>query len=439
MNKSLKQQIFISFIIFLYFLFINCCQPLAMDDFWRALNDTLVNGSFFHFLIQDYTGWTGRMSAQALVYALFSKKYLTLSLLTINIINSISMSLFAIFIFKIVTRNKYSLASKDFIIYSFFFALMFTWTGFIGQVIWKTAAIQYLWGYVILTTLYYYLIIQNKKFCLMSLIVGLFIGLYNEQFVGVLLVFCLAYFIERKINNKIINKGILFFLTGLWIGGVILIAAPGNYVRLDQMSSDQNISIFSQLLYFIHIFRYNLWPHTMIIVWLFILYFILAITNKKNSKISVLIYSLTLIISIFIMAPLATSYGLQIRLMLIYYIIFFIAVMQPFYNNQSTVVTTIYKAFKKIYIVFLIGLLIIMGIMGDSYYSLYKFNQHRQEIIAESHSRKIENITIPIFELHGETEPYGITFEAITCDSSNVNNKAFAAFYGFKTVKAEDC
>ncbi|MBK2009358.1 hypothetical protein IB622_03735, partial [Francisella orientalis] len=230
MNKSLKQQIFISFIIFLYFLFINCCQPLAMDDFWRALNDTLVNGSFFHFLIQDYTGWTGRMSAQALVYALFSKKYLTLSLLTINIINSISMSLFAIFIFKIVTRNKYSLASKDFIIYSFFFALMFTWTGFIGQVIWKTAAIQYLWGYVILTTLYYYLIIQNKKFCLMSLIVGLFIGLYNEQFVGVLLVFCLAYFIERKINNKIINKGILFFLTGLWIGGVILIAAPGNYV-----------------------------------------------------------------------------------------------------------------------------------------------------------------------------------------------------------------
>lgn len=77
--------------------------------------------------------------------------------------------------------------------------------------------------------------------------------------------------------------------------------------------------------------------------------------------------------------------------------------------------------------------------MGNAYYSLYKFNQHRQEIIAESHSKKIENITIPTFELHGETEPYGITFEAITCDSSNDNNKAFAAFYGFKTVKAEDC
>lgn len=99
---------------------------------------------------------------------------------------------------------------------------------------------------------------------------------------------------------------------------------------------------------FIHIFRYNLWPHTMIIVWLFILYFILAITNQKNSKISVLIYSLTLIISIFIMAPLATSYGIQIRLMLIYYIIFFIAVMQQFYDNQSTTITLIYKFFKKI-------------------------------------------------------------------------------------------
>lgn len=439
MNNLLKSKLLIILAIFFYFLFLNFCQPLAMDDFWRAINDTLVNGTFFHFLIQDYTGWTGRISAQALVYALFSKKYLTLSLLTINIISSISMSLFIIFIFKIVTRNKYSLASKDFIIYSFFFALMFTWTGFIGQVIWKTAAIQYLWGYAILIVLYYYLIIENKSFYLISLLGGLFIGLYNEQFVAVLLLFCLAYFIERKINNKIINKGILFFLTGLLIGGAILIAAPGNYVRMDQMSNDQSISLLNQLLYFIHIFKYNLWPHTMIIVWLFILYFILAITNQKNSKISVLIYSLTLIISIFIMAPLATSYGLQIRLMLIYYIIFFIAVMQPFYDNQSVAITTIHKAFKKIYILFLIGLLIIMGVMGSAYYSIYKFNQNRQKLITELHNKNIENITIPTFELHGEAQPYGITFEAITCDSTNDNNKAFAAFYGFKTVKAEDC
>ncbi|WP_049775477.1 DUF6056 family protein [Francisella salina] len=439
MNNLLKSKLLIILAIFSYFLFLNFCQPLAMDDFWRAINDTLVNGTFFHFLIQDYTGWTGRISAQALVYALFSKKYLTLSLLTINIISSISMSLFIIFIFKIVTRNKYSLASKDFIIYSFFFALMFTWTGFIGQVIWKTAAIQYLWGYTILIVLYYYLIIENKSFYLISLLGGLFIGLYNEQFVAVLLLFCLAYFIERKINNKIINKGILFFLKGLLIGGAILIAAPGNYVRMDQMSNDQSISLLSQLIYFIHIFKYNLWPHTLIIVWIFILYFALAISNKNNKKISIVIYSLALITVIFVMAPLAYSYGIQIRLMLIYYIIFFIAMMQQFYDNQSIAVTTTYKAFKKIYILFLIGLLIIMGVMGSAYYSIYKFNQNRQKLITELHNKNIENITIPTFELHGEAQPYGITFEAITCDSNNTNNQAFAAFYGFKTVKAEDC
>ncbi|WP_395167043.1 DUF6056 family protein [Francisella salimarina] len=439
MNNLLKSKLLIILAIFSYFLFLNFCQPLAMDDFWRAINDTLVNGTFFHFLIQDYTGWTGRISAQALVYALFSKKYLTLSLLTINTISSISMSLFIIFIFKIVTRNKYSLASKDFIIYSFFFALMFTWTGFIGQVIWKTAAIQYLWGYTILIVLYYYLIIENKSFYLISLLGGLFIGLYNEQFVAVLLLFCLAYFIERKINNKIINKGILLFLTGLLIGGAILIAAPGNYVRMDQMSNDQSISLLSQLIYFIHIFKYNLWPHTLIIVWIFILYFALAISNKNNKKISIVIYSLALITAIFVMAPLAYSYGIQIRLMLIYYIIFFIAVMQPFYDNQSVAITTIHKAFKKIYILFLIGLLIIMGVMGSAYYSIYKFNQNRQKLITELHNKNIENITIPTFKLHGEAQPYGITFEAITCDSANDNNKAFAAFYGFKTVKAEDC
>ncbi|XSZ47485.1 DUF6056 family protein [Francisella noatunensis] len=297
---------------------------------------------------------------------------------------------------------------------------------------WKTAAIQYLWVYVILTILYYYLIIQSKKFCLNEFNCWSFHKAYTMNSLSEYwLVYLFSLFIERKINNKIINKGILFFLTGLLIGGVILIAAPGNYVRMDQMSSDQNISIFSQLLYFIHIFRYNLWPHTMIIVWLFILYFIFAATNQKNSKFSLIIYSLTLIISIFIMAPLATSYGIQIRLMLIYYIIFFIAVMQQFYDNQSITVTLIYKFFKKSYIVFLIGLITILGVMGNAYYSLYKFNRHRQEIIAESHSKKIENITMPTFKLHGKAEPYGITFEAITCDSSNNNNKAFAAFYGF--------
>ncbi len=439
MNKSLKQQIFISFIIFLYFLFINCCQPLAMDDFWRALNDTLVNGSFFHFLAQDYTGWTGRMSAQALVYALFSKKYLTLSLLTINIINSISLSLFTIFTFKIVTKDKFSLLSRDFIIYAFFFSLMFSWTGFIGQVIWKTAAIQYLLGYSILIVLYYYLMIQKKKLCFTSFIVGLFIGLYNEQFVAVLVLFCLTYFIERKLRKEHINKGIILFLIGCIIGGIILVAAPGNYVRLDQMLGNQNISILNQLLYFIHIFRYSLWPHTIIIVWLFILYFIFAITNQNNSKISIMIYSVTLVISIFILAPLTSSYGLLIRLMLIYYIIFFIAVMQQLYDTQNFLITSIYKVLHKYYILFLIGLIAVCSVMGNAYYSLHKLSQQRQEIITKSHNKGIENIVVPTFKLNWVAQPYGITSTSLTCDPNNTNNKAFAAFYGFKTVKAEDC
>ena len=130
-----------------------------MDDFSHAMDDSIVNGTFWTMLKNDYFGWTGRMTAQALVYIFFSKKYVTESIVIINILNSLAFFLFIFFSFKVATKDKCKICSKDFIIYSFFFATMFTTTGFIGHLIWKTVAIQYFWGFTILIILYYYLLI----------------------------------------------------------------------------------------------------------------------------------------------------------------------------------------------------------------------------------------------------------------------------------------
>ena len=172
MNNKLK-TITCSIAIFAYFLFLNYCQPIAMDDYWRAINDTLVNHDLLAWLKQDYFGWTGRMSAQLLVYCLFSKKYIILSTAVINILNSLAYYLFILFSFKISMGGRYKLYSKAFCIYLFLFLLMFTLTGFIGQTLWKTAAVQYFWGICLVTILYYYTITKNKQAVIVPALIGL--------------------------------------------------------------------------------------------------------------------------------------------------------------------------------------------------------------------------------------------------------------------------
>lgn len=48
---------------------------------------------------------------------------------------------------------------------------------------------------------------------------------------------CLVYFFERMISKKVINNTVVAFFVSCVIGGVILVATPGNYARLEHISS----------------------------------------------------------------------------------------------------------------------------------------------------------------------------------------------------------
>ncbi|AXA34083.1 DUF6056 family protein [Francisella adeliensis] len=437
-KKSNKFSFCIIVFLFCYFFFLNYCQPLTMDDFSRATVDTLVNHSFFSWLYVDYTSWTGRISAQALVYILFSKTYATASILVINILNSIALSVFMIFSFKLVTRNRYSIKSKDFVFYAFLFMLMFGHTGFIGEAIWKTVAIQYFWGFTLLTVLFYYLLVKEEDYKVISLLVGLFIGIYNEQFVGVLMILCLAYFFERYLVKSRINIGVVFFAIGCFIGGMILVAAPGNYVRMDQMEPEHARSLFEQLKNFYSAYKNSLWPNTSDVTWLFVAFMALALTNEKNLKKSVFIYALALALSLIVMFPVIQSYGLLIRLMLIYYVVFFFAVLYQFYDSDNELIERAHFFIRKLYILPLIGLVIVLALLANTYFSLYRFHLQEKNLMYQYHAKNMKNITLPIFE-QPNTKNFGITYGGITCNVKDPNNDAFAKYYGFKTVKAENC
>jgi hypothetical protein len=409
-----------------------------MDDFSRAVNDTLANHSFFSWLYKDYTSWTGRMSAQALVYILFSKTYAILSISIINILNSLALTVFMIFSFKLVTRDRYSIGSKDFIFYAFLFILMFGHTGFIGQAIWKTVAIQYFWGFTLLTVLFYYLLVKEEDYRVISLLVGLFIGLYNEQFVGVLMILCVSYFFERYLVKSRINRGVVFFAIGCFIGGLILVAAPGNYARMAQIDPEHTVSLLAQLKSFYSAYKYSVWPNTSDVTWLFVAFMVLALTNQKNFIKSVFIYALALALSLMVMFPVIPSYGLLIRLMLIYYVVFFFAVLYQFYDSDNELIEKAHFFIRKLYILPLVGLVIVMALLANTYFSLYEFHQQEQNLMYQYHSKNVENIIMPTFE-EPSASNFGVTYGGISCEINNPNNQAFANYYGFKTAIADNC
>lgn len=68
---------------------------------------------------------------------------------------------------------------------------------------------------------------------------------------GVAIILSLAYFLDKKVSRETINKNILYFFVACTLGGVILILAPGNYVRLDTISSGRYANMFGNIIYLI--------------------------------------------------------------------------------------------------------------------------------------------------------------------------------------------
>lgn len=427
--------IFLSVLIVGFFLLLNYLQPLRADDFGRAYDDVLVNGIdiYFRAIASNYIHWTGRISAQALVYLLLSKKYITESVFAINFINAICFYLFLIFSFKSVTFDKIRVISKDFLIYLFFFVFIFYQTGFIANVMWKTAAIQYFWGITLLTIFYYFSIIKNQKNILFAIFTGFFIGLYNEVFVGFSVVICFAYFLDKFLTKENINKDIIYYFIFCVIGGIILIIAPGNYARFDSMSSDHSLSIFMNLINLIS--QILMTPvNTSVLLVLVVVFIGLIFTNKNVQKSKAWIYIIACIATFFVLTPIAKTYELNQRVFLIYYAFFFIVTFQQFYNHSSVFIGRLNNALKTIRVVFLVLLLIQLYIMTSVYFTIYKFEVERNQQVAMYLQNNVENPTFPILP---ESISATIFLDDITPDKDSYNNRAFALFYGFKSVQGK--
>lgn len=239
-----KSSRWILLILFLFFgsliLMLNILYPLYADDwgyvFKTGTNLTERTSSFSDILVSQYEHYFihgGRTVVHLIAETLlFAKGYWT------DIINSTAYIVFTFIIYKISNIGKNINPSL------FFFINIFIWfyqPAFAQTILWITGSANYLWGtLIIISFLYFYcksFINQtNENSAYRSLLFfffGLIAGWTNENTsIGMICLICLLVIYIKK-SNKTLPLWMLTGLVGAIIGFIIMVAAPGNFVRYE--------------------------------------------------------------------------------------------------------------------------------------------------------------------------------------------------------------
>src|SRR5262249_28673690 len=146
-NNKINSKLFISMFLFLAFFLMNFYQPLIADDLYNGAIAPLYNHIILANLLNYYHHWTGRISSIYLEELFFNAPYEKISILIFNMLNSLGFVLLYNFIYNILNKNQYTIGSYLFFIFGF--TLFLQSTLFLGNAIWKTAALTYFWGIVL--------------------------------------------------------------------------------------------------------------------------------------------------------------------------------------------------------------------------------------------------------------------------------------------------
>jgi hypothetical protein len=420
-----------SILLFCIFLIINYFQPLIIDDLCYSVKAVLYNHTIFSQLVFDYYNWTGRMSSWFISYIFFNQPYQLYLNTIFNLLNAFFMVDFINTVFNIIVKNDDSKKNyANYLSFIFVFFLLLLLSKFFINTLWKVVGIQYFWGIWLLTRVFFdqfYSIkpvINNK---IMLLVLGIFIGLYNEIFSVIVAIFVFAYLFHQIFNQVKINKNILAFLLGDILGGICLIAAPGNHVRQVTGSNNHIFTISEQIHYLIHSYLH----HTLflIILCLVILVILLDKQKLKNQK---LIIIGALFAMLLVPLPVA-NFTLSHRMLMLQYISLSIILFQYLLSFNSILLLIKNTS---------LGLLVILNMMLFSiplisYYNLFTFNQNRY---LQINNYLTNNKSLSVYKLNSYKPRIKLLaklvyFDDVQVDSHDWKNVCFAKYYKLNSVE----
>ena len=307
--------------IFLMMLVLNILTPLIADDYSYAIgvDDTRLSGimDIIKFQINHYLSWGGRTIAHTI-----AQVFLMMPKIIFNIFNSGIYTLLIYLIYKLVKgKNK---NDKPYLLLGIHFALYFLTPVFGQTCIWLVGSCNY----ICTTAIILFLIMQftlkgDKKESILRIILMLLLGIvagWTNENTSFGLITCLtSILIINKINKEKISKWKISGLIGTIIGFIVMIAAPGNFVR-SAAFVDNDFILLKWFKRFVNC-TIGVYENCLLILTALIILFSIYIYNHK--KINTYIYSFAVgaLFSIYSMIlspefPLRSWFGVIVFLLL---------------------------------------------------------------------------------------------------------------------------
>lgn len=240
-----QQTILILVCIYLMMLVLNLLTPLIADDYSYSLSldKTKVNSfmDVMNYQWWHYFNWGGRTLAHTIaqLFLLFPK-------IVFSIINPVIYIALIYLTYLHIIRNR---EEKPIYLILVHLALWFIMPVFGQTCLWLIGSCNYLWTTVLILWFLWIYRKNDKKDSILRIIglflLGILAGWTNENTSFGLIVVTLGFLITQKLENKKekLPKHKLSGLIGNVVGFLILILAPGNYVRADGIKDNTFIVI----------------------------------------------------------------------------------------------------------------------------------------------------------------------------------------------------
>lgn len=308
--KSLNKIYFSLFIffIFLTILTLNILTPLIGDDFvYSFVYQTNHKLSSLYDIIESqslhYTKWGGR----TIVHFIDQLILYNYNPLKADIINSIAYTVLIIVAYLHITAKKTFNVNLLVVI---FCLMWFIQPVFAETTLWITGSCNYLFGtLIILLFLLPYRLYKNAQqnsyiqiaLNIILMIAGVIAGWTNENTAAAMIVMIISFIYYYKSLKWNIPLWAYAGLTGAVIGYILMIAAPGNFVRASEAPSLSAFLIIYRLLNYTQRFIIYLGLLNLGIMVCYIIYKNTLDQNKKQDFKYIIIYIIGVFISIYTM------------------------------------------------------------------------------------------------------------------------------------------
>lgn len=438
-----KQTYLLGVFVIIFFILIyalNYFFPLCMDDWAYSLihgTNSKVNSlsDILSSQYEHYYLWGGRSVVHFIAqYIIFIDHRYSIFL------NTCIYILFIWMIYKFANKNN----SANSLLFIFIFTIFFLLQRVLfNTAIWLTGSANYLWGttFVLIFLYVYYYFYQNKKSgeesWLKSIPIffsGVIVGWCNENTSVCLItiLFGLCWLLKKE--NRKIPYWYFIGATGVIIGFIIMLKAPGNYIRYTEIMQNQKMgdNTIAHILNIRIPTLLKLYVKTLLIpVFCWGILYFLQLRNKTSDK-KRIHFSILLIFAShigFISMITSPYFPQRATFSLITFVVIAIAILY----NDIHFETVRFKFINKTKIIITLSIFFVAYYTWRLSHVIYLHNEFEKRELSLNEQKK-NNIKDIVFTTK-ISMPHEFRFYDISSDSTFWLNRCYSIYNGVSTVR----